>query len=173
MQCDNNCCLTLSNLRDVCVSDTFFTIKSKKNTPFSKIRLGTPSTAISCTRNVFRRGWCHVPRPMELNYCQDRTSTRIKSTSPPCCFTNHFPKIHCAPKYLMYGIPKYTLQTLQKHLIHSAIWDTTFVQLKNNHLLAVRIDLLHNSARIETTLTVLVQLHEPVKTQNVRSCRQV
>jgi len=39
--------------------------------------------------------------------------TRIKSGSPPCCFNNQLPNLHCALKYIMYDAPKCTLQTLQ------------------------------------------------------------
>ena len=40
--------------------------------------------------------------------------TRIQSRSPPCCYNNKLPNLHCALKYIMYDAPKCTLQTLQK-----------------------------------------------------------
>ena len=61
------------------------------------------------------RGRCHVPPPMELDYCDKRTQhTNRIYTSPPCCFNNQLPEIHCTLKYIMYDTMKCTLQTLQK-----------------------------------------------------------
>jgi len=43
--------------------------------------------------------------------------TRIQSRSPPCCFNNQLPNLHCVLKYIMYDAPKCTLQTLQYCLV--------------------------------------------------------
>ena len=53
----------------------------------------------------------------------DGRNTQIESTSPPCCFNNQLPDIHCTLKYIMYVTLKCTLQTLHPFLFQYNHYD--------------------------------------------------